>query len=50
MERSIIRRKAVMKNLMNRIKRAVKRKQPPVFDYRVYVYKTILIEKMRRKR
>lgn len=39
-----------MKNLMNRIKRAVKRKQPPVFDYRAYIYKTVLIEKAERKR
>lgn len=40
-----------MKNLMNRIKRAVKRKkQPPVFDYRAYIYKTVLIEKAGRKR
>lgn len=39
-----------MKNLMNRIKRAVKRKQPPVFDYRIYIYKTVLIKKVGRKR
>lgn len=40
-----------MKNLINRIKRAVKRKQqPPVFDYRVYIYKTVLTKKAGRKR
>lgn len=39
-----------MKNLISRIRRAVKRKQPPVFDCCAYIYKTVLIEKAGRKR